>query len=110
MNGKPKPVELCSEFISDKTLLAHIQATETGFPCCQLQIDELIAEGDLIASRARMQGVHEGTFMGVPATGRRIDVPIFVTYRIAGGKIVDHWMVTDTLLLMQQLGLVPAPA
>jgi predicted ester cyclase len=37
-------------------------------------------------------------------------VQIFLTYRIAGGKIVDHWMLMDNLQLMQQLGFIPNPA
>jgi hypothetical protein len=34
---------------------------------------------------------------------------LFLTYRIAGGKIVDHWMVSDNLAMLQQLGAIPTP-
>jgi predicted ester cyclase len=110
LNGKPKPAALVSQYISDKSLIAHVEAIEAAFPYYYLVTEELIAEGDLIASRGRMCGVHQGPFMGLPPTGRSIDVPLFVVYRIAGGKIVDHWMVADSAVMLQQLGVAPAPA
>jgi predicted ester cyclase len=48
--------------------------------------------------------------MGLPATGRPVDFDVFITYRVADGKIVDHWMLSDNMVLMQQLGMLPPPA
>jgi predicted ester cyclase len=39
-----------------------------------------------------------------------VDFAIFITYRIADGKIVDHWMLTDNMTMMQQIGAVPSAA
>ena len=48
--------------------------------------------------------MHQGEFMGFPATGRTINVPGIIIYRIADGKIVEHWKI-DSMEMMQQLGV-----
>ncbi len=45
--------------------------------------------------------------MRIPATGRQVEVTGTVTYRLAGGKVVEYWGNFDTLGLMQQLGVLP---
>jgi len=45
--------------------------------------------------------------MGIPATGKEATISVMLIYRIAGGKIVEHWMNADSLGLLQQLGAVP---
>jgi hypothetical protein len=110
ISGKPKPAAVVNLYVNDKPLAEHIAAAETGFPLYELVAEELISEGDLVAVRGRMRGEHLGPFMGMPPTGKKIDIPLFLTYRLAGGKIVDHWMVSDNLTMLQQLGVVPAPA
>jgi predicted ester cyclase len=105
INKRPKPLEILQEYLADQPLIEHILFAEQAFPLYWLEVDEMIAEGDLISLRTRLRGVHQGDFMGVPPTGKEIDVPCFLTYRIAGGKIVDHWMMVDNALLMQQLGV-----
>ncbi|TMC90469.1 MAG: ester cyclase [Chloroflexi bacterium] len=47
--------------------------------------------------------------MGVPATGKKVAISGMSVFRIANGKIVEHWGENDTLGTMQQLGLVPMP-
>jgi hypothetical protein len=110
LSGKPKPEEVVRLFVVDESLIEHIRVAEEAFPLYRLEIEEMIAEGDLVAIRARHHGVHRGPFMGIPPTGKEIDVPGFLTYRIADGKIVDHWLLADSLLMMQQLGVIPVNA
>ncbi len=109
INGKPKTAAVSDLFISEQPLKDHIAAAEAGFPLYRLDPEEIIAEGDLVCVQGRIRGVHKGNFMGVPPTGREVDFSIFITYRIAGGKIVDHWMLTDNMACMQQLGVLPVP-
>jgi steroid delta-isomerase-like uncharacterized protein len=49
------------------------------------------AEGDRVGHHSTFTGTHSGTFMGVPASGQRITMPILETWRVADGKIVEHW-------------------
>ena len=65
---------------------------EASFPGYWLEAEDMIAEGDQVALRGKVRGVHGGDLMGIPPTGREVSVPIHITYRIADGKIVQHWM------------------
>lgn len=66
---------------------AH-QIMLTGFPDYQTVIDDLIAAGDKVVARITMSGTHAGTFMGIPATGKRVQFTGIYIARIANGKIV----------------------
>ena len=69
----------------------------------KFEVDDIIADGDIVAVRVRMTGTHEGEFMGVPATGRTINVGVADFLRFDDGMVVEHWGVMDTGALMQQL-------
>ena len=78
-----------------------------AFPDLRFDIDDMVAEGDRVASRMTAQGTHTGTYLGALPTGRRVSCTVLGIARIADGKLVEHWGVTDELHLMQQVGLVP---
>ena len=59
---------------------------------------------------ALFEGTHEGEFMGMPATGRRVSVPFADVVRFRDGLGVEHWGVFDSGMMMQQLGQGPAAA
>ena len=67
-----------------------------GFENAKFEVDDLIGEGDKVFVRARMTGTHRGEFMGVPATGRTVDVGVGDYLRLDGDLIVEHWGVMDT--------------
>jgi steroid delta-isomerase-like uncharacterized protein len=75
-----------------------------GFPDYQTVIEDLFAEGDKVAARITMSGTNTGSFMGIPATGKRVSFTGIYIARIAGGKIVEHWGEEDSVSLLQQLG------
>ena len=68
-----------------------------------MTIEDIMAEDDRVVVRARMSGTHRGDFMEIPATGKRINVPFADFVRFEGGKVVEHWGVTDTGVMMEQL-------
>jgi predicted ester cyclase len=109
INGKPKPAAVLDLYMVDDELKAHIQTAEEAFPLYRLDPEEILAEGDLVSVRGWVRGVHRGPFMGVPPTGKPVEFSIFITYRIAAGKIVEHWMLTDNITVMQQIGMMPNP-
>lgn len=90
--------------------LAAINVMRGGFPDVQWTLEELVVEGEKIAARYTMRGTHEGTFFGVPATGRQIAIQTMNFYAMANGKIVGERGQPDLLGLMQQIGAVPAPS
>jgi steroid delta-isomerase-like uncharacterized protein len=75
----------------------------------QSTFEELIAEGDRVAERWTGRGTHRGGLQGIPPTGKRVEVPGSVFYRIVGGKIVEFRGRLDMMSLMQQLGAIASP-
>jgi predicted ester cyclase len=79
----------------------------SAFPQSQTTIDDEIAEGDKVVSRWTYRAIHRGEFQGIPPTGKQVSMTGLTLLRIAGGKIVEHWVELDQLGLLQQLGVVP---
>ncbi len=77
-----------------------------AFPDWKVTVDDIIAEGDKVVARATGEGTHLGEYMGIPPTGRRIKVSWIAIYRIADGRLAEHWQHIDELGLRQQLGAV----
>ena len=87
----------------------YFSSMHTAFPDVQMNIDDMIAEGDKVVARGTWNGTHEGEFMGIPAIGRRVTVSQIDIARCADGRMVEHWGQSDALGLMQQLAVVPPP-
>jgi steroid delta-isomerase-like uncharacterized protein len=75
----------------------HIQGMKTVFPDLHVTIEDIVAEGDKVAVRARWQGTHSADFRGVPAPHKRIEFTGMVFWRIADGKIRERWASVDLL-------------
>ena len=81
-----------------------------AFPDFRADIEDLIAEGDKVVARMTFRGTHTGgEFMGIPPSGRSFTFSATAIFRIAGGKIVEHWGEEDAVGWLQQLGAIPAP-
>jgi steroid delta-isomerase-like uncharacterized protein len=81
-----------------------------AFPDATFTPEQMIAEGDLIAARVRIRGTHQAEFLGVPASGRSIDVDAIDIVQFRDGVATAHWGVTDAMAMLQQLGGLPEPA
>lgn len=108
--SRDKRAATMDQYISEEPLKQHIAFFDAAFPGYTLDADDMIAEGDRVAVRATFRGTHQGELMGIPPTGKAVAMDLIIIYRIQDGKIVDHWMQTDTMGLLQQLGAVPVPA
>jgi steroid delta-isomerase-like uncharacterized protein len=73
-------------------------------------VKELFSSGDRVVALWTGTGTHQGELMGVPASGKPIEVDAISVFRIADGQIAEEWTVWDALGLLQQVGAVPAPA
>ncbi len=79
-----------------------------AFPDLRFNIEDVLPSGDKVVVRARATGTHQGEFMGMPATGRSMDVPLIDIIRFGDdGLAHEHWGVFDGMTMMQQLGLAP---
>ena len=79
----------------------------TAFPDMRITVEQTVGEDDLVSTRGYFEGTHEGDFMGVPATGNKVNIKYMDIWRVADGKAVENWVRLDMLGLMQQLGVVP---
>ena len=82
-----------------------VQRLRSAFGDLRFEIEDEIAEGDKVVQRVVMSGWHVGPLMGFAPTGKEFAVGHIYIWRIADGKIVDHWGSRDDLGLVQQLGL-----
>jgi predicted ester cyclase len=75
----------------------------------RVTIEDLVAEGDTVVVRDTTRATHRGAFAGIPPTGKEVRVARIALFRLADGRIAEHWGQVDMLGLLQQLGAVPAP-
>jgi len=91
--------------------LDFFRALVTAFPDLRMTVEDLIADGDKTVARVTVNGTHEGEFMGIPPTGRHVEIQLIDIMRFDhAGLVNEHWGVGDMLSLMQQLGVVPTGA
>ncbi len=82
-----------------------------AFPDLHMEAEDVVANGDKTVARVRYSGTNRGAFMGMPATGKRVDVQLIDMFRFGDdGLVHEHWGVMDALAMMQQLGAVPTGA
>ncbi len=110
---------LTPEFVNHSAVPEHKHGIEgfkhvnrwvrAGFSDAHYEIEDMIAEGDKVATRYTLEGTHEGELFGVPPTGQRLSIKSISVERVSDGKIREHWRITDTLDMMQQLAVIPMP-
>jgi steroid delta-isomerase-like uncharacterized protein len=89
-------------------VLQFFRMNRAAFPDMRMDPQDILVSGDKVVSRIRLTGTHEGEFMGIPASGRSIDVQLIDITRFGDdGLAHEHWGVIDSMAMMQQLGAVP---
>jgi steroid delta-isomerase-like uncharacterized protein len=92
-------------------VITFFQMQRVAFPDMHMQVEDVVADGGKVVARVRYTGTHRGEFMGMPATGKGVDVQLIDMFVIGDdGLVHEHWGVMDALALMQQVGAVPAGA
>lgn len=82
-------------------------AITEAFPDLRTAEADSVKEGDRVAFRWLLIGTHEGEFMGVAPTGRRVEAMGMDIVRLADGEIVEHWGEFDAVGLLRRMGIVP---
>ncbi len=81
---------------------------QSAFPDFEMEIVDLIAEGEQVVARFKCSGTHLGEWLGVPATGRRFEnVDEIYIFGVQDGKLVSALGVEDNLTRLRQLGITP---
>ncbi|NJN79360.1 MAG: ester cyclase [Anaerolineales bacterium] len=87
------------------------QMSKASFPDLMIVTEDLIAEGDKVVERWVQTMTHSGaSFMNIPPSNNKIIVSGISIYRIADGKIAEHWGNMDMFAMMVQLGAIPMPS
>lgn len=107
ISGRPKPRKLLEQFIADPSLINYILTVEHILPSYADTIDEMTGEQDRIIVRSTLSGksVTDDHHGGIQS--RLIEFPVAIGYFIVNKKIVDHWMISDHLSMLEQLGWLP---
>jgi steroid delta-isomerase-like uncharacterized protein len=81
----------------------------SAFPDFKATINDLIAEDDKVVVFMTWTGTQHSEFMGIPPSGKPMSINVMDIFRVADGKLVEHWGMMDSMAMMQQLGAMPAP-
>jgi len=79
----------------------------SAFPDIHVTIEDQVAEGDRVVTRFTTRGTHQGELMGIPPSGKRVEMSGMTMNRVSGGKIAEEWDNYDALGMMQQIGAIP---
>ncbi|MHA2064892.1 MAG: ester cyclase [Candidatus Thorarchaeota archaeon] len=90
-------------------LKQSVNIMRAAFPDLQTRTEDLVAEGDKVASRWTAIGTHKGEFMGIAPSSKQVTVTGMQISRIVDGKVVEDWTEFDMMGMMQQVGAVPSP-
>jgi steroid delta-isomerase-like uncharacterized protein len=81
---------------------------KAAFPDLRMEPQDVLVAGEKVVARTRATGTHQGEFLGMPATGKRVDVQLIDIIRFDDdGLAREHWGVFDALAMLQQLGAIP---
>lgn len=110
INTQPKTREVLERYVQDESLLEHILASERTFPDYRMRVEDLLVDNDRVAVRFTLSGSQLGDFYGLPPSGRAVEVPGIIIYRLEADRIAAHWLHLDTAALQQQLSVPLAPS
>jgi predicted ester cyclase len=88
----------------------YFSGLRKAFPDLNIVGDKLVADDDNIAIAYTISGTHQGEFMGIAPTGRKISARGVQIARFENGKLVERWGSSDQLGILQQLGVKAAGA
>jgi predicted ester cyclase len=88
----------------------HILEWLAAFPDLRFHIEQMVAEGPVVTTLARLVGTHTGPWLGLPPTGRFLAIRLVTTQRFVAGKLAEEWVLCDLLGVLQQLEVLPATA
>ena len=89
-------------------LKQYFQTFRSAFPDLHFTIEDIIGEGDTVAVRQTGRGTHQGELFGIPPTGKQLTVTAMHFHRFVNGKVVESWVNSDSMGMLQQLGVIPA--
>ena len=87
-----------------------VTQVRSAFPDIETTAEDILVEGDRLAVRSTIRGTHKGDFMGIPASGKKVEVSNYDFVRFENDQAAEHWGTIDSAALMEQIGATPAAA
>lgn len=84
-----------------------IQNLRQAFPDLTLEITQLVTDDDKIVIFLVIEGTHQGAYLGIAPTGKKVKVPSMTIFRLENGKFAERWNLVDRYGLLEQLGALP---
>jgi steroid delta-isomerase-like uncharacterized protein len=88
----------------------HVAGWIASFPDLRFSVEQMLSEGDCVVMQLLMEGTHLGAWLGIPASGKKIQIRMFTIHRVLQGRIVEDWVLVESLGIFQQLGIIPNTA
>ncbi|WP_435155587.1 ester cyclase [Amycolatopsis sacchari] len=79
-----------------------------GLPDVRVTMEDLVVSGDRVVGRFVYRGTHDGELMGIPATGRPVEMRSIDIWRVRDGMFAEHWDELNLMQLFQRIGALPA--
>jgi steroid delta-isomerase-like uncharacterized protein len=99
--GYPEP------FRGIEAVMAWARRYQAAFPDIQVEVDELLVDGERVTVRWTSRQTHKGAYIGIPATGRQASINALQLLHFDAGKVRETWIMFDPLRVLQQLGVFP---
>ena len=79
----------------------------TGLPDVKVTMEDLIVAGDRVVGRFVYRGTHTGDLLGIPASGKPVEMRSIDIWRVQSGMFVEHWDELNLMQVFQQIGALP---
>ena len=67
------------------------QALKPAFPDLKVEIQDMLADDDKVVTRKLLKGTHTGPLMGLPPTGKNVEISVIDIFTVKDGKLKEHW-------------------
>lgn len=85
----------------------HVTGWIASFPDLHFSVEQMLSEGDRVVMQLLMKGTHRGAWLGIPPSGKKMQIRMFTVHRVVQNKIVEDWVLVESLGVFQQLGVIP---
>lgn len=94
------------KFTDNEVYIQSVMAFRRSFTDYRIMVEDITAQDDFVIVHGVARGTHSAEFYGIPATFKSIEFQVIVKYQVANDKIVNAWPMHDSLVMMEQLGII----
>ncbi len=97
------------KFTDNENYIKALLTFRGAFPDYTIFIEDLTAEGDYVIAHGVFRGTHKGEIHGIPATFRKVELPMMIKYHVVCDKIISALPMMDQMEMFEQLGAINKP-